>query len=401
MNVSLALLLASLYLAQGVPSGFFAHALPALLRENGVSLELISLAKLLAMPWFFKFLWAPWVDRRPLLPACHYRGWVIVLQATGVACLLAFSLLAVPPVTQWVLLALLAVLVNTCMATQDIAADALAVRCLPVRWRGVGNAIQVAGYKLGMLAGGNGLLVVVAVTGWSSGFVGLAVLLALLMLPVLCFAEPARPPDTAASPAPRSLSLWQEWRALFGRPGMSLWLPVLLTYKLGDALGSGMIKPLLVDSGYTLAEIGQLGLVSSSAGMVAAFVGGLCLTRLGGWRALLLFGGLQAAGLAGWALVPGHGLATPWVYTIAIVEQVSDALSTVALFAAMMGFCRPGHEGGDYTTQMSLFLCGSGLLSLGGGWLASQWGYPPFFVGCGLLGIASLACVQRAIRGSA
>lgn len=44
-------LLTSLNLAQGLPYGFFTQALPAMLRERGVSLEEIGLASLLALPW--------------------------------------------------------------------------------------------------------------------------------------------------------------------------------------------------------------------------------------------------------------------------------------------------------------------------------------------------------------
>ena len=38
-------LLGSLYLAQGLPYGFFTQALPVLLRESGMSLPLIGLAQ--------------------------------------------------------------------------------------------------------------------------------------------------------------------------------------------------------------------------------------------------------------------------------------------------------------------------------------------------------------------
>jgi MFS family permease len=63
-------LLASLYLAQGLPYGFFTQALPVLMREQGASLTLIGATSLLYLPWVLKFLWAPAVDafgtrRRP------------------------------------------------------------------------------------------------------------------------------------------------------------------------------------------------------------------------------------------------------------------------------------------------------------------------------------------------
>ena len=67
-------MLASLYCAQGLPSGLVAHALPALLRQQGVDLALIGLLKLLALPWLLKALWAPWVDRWRHHRLGHARG---------------------------------------------------------------------------------------------------------------------------------------------------------------------------------------------------------------------------------------------------------------------------------------------------------------------------------------
>lgn len=411
MNPRLALLLSSLYIAQGLPSGFFAHALPALLREHGVSLTLIGFAKLLALPWFFKFLWAPTVDRLGAGKSSHYRRWILLMQSFGLLALALLSLLQpenwLSDNLPWFLLA--ALLINTCLATQDIATDALAVKMLSVQQRGLGNSIQVAGYKLGMLAGGNGLLILMASVGLQDGFRWLAAGLFLLMIPALLFHEPivheliVHEPVAATTPVtmkkPRS-NLWQEWQPLLTLPGMHLWLPILLTYKIADSMASSMIRPLLVDSGFSLERIGQIGMAASIAGMLAAFAGGLCERWLGGWRALFWFGVLQSMGLAAWALVPLGWNSDSTVFGIAIFEQMADAMSTVALFAGMMGFCRVNHEGSDYTVQMSLFMVASGTLGLAGGAIAEWLGAPLFFLTMAGLAMLCLGWVARANRVS-
>ena len=61
-----------------------------------------------------------------------------------------------------------------------------------------------------------------------------------------------------------------------------------------------------------------------------------------------------------------------------------------------MGFCREGHEGGDYTVQMSLFMVVSGTLGLGGGAIAQWLGLPVFFLGMGALALLCLGWVLRA-----
>src|SRR5690606_32304460 len=80
-------------------------------------------------------------------------------------------------------------LINLAAATQDVATDGLCVRLLPERWRGLGNSLQVGGYKVGMLAGGSGLLLLADRLDWSWLMASLAALVALLLIPLLRFPE--------------------------------------------------------------------------------------------------------------------------------------------------------------------------------------------------------------------
>src|SRR5262245_16669426 len=84
-------LLASLYLSQGLPFGFFTQALPVLMREQGLSLPDIGLANLLAIPWVLKFAWAPLVDRWGWPSFGRRRSWIVPLQIASVATALVLS----------------------------------------------------------------------------------------------------------------------------------------------------------------------------------------------------------------------------------------------------------------------------------------------------------------------
>ncbi|MEG1093022.1 MAG: MFS transporter, partial [Acinetobacter sp.] len=79
------ILLFSLYWAQGLPVGFMTHALPVILRAEGVSLAHIGGFGLLMLPWSIKIFWAPWVDRYGKKSQGHYRSWIIPLQWLSVA----------------------------------------------------------------------------------------------------------------------------------------------------------------------------------------------------------------------------------------------------------------------------------------------------------------------------
>lgn len=390
-------LLASLYCAQGLPSGLIAHSLPVLLRQSGVDLALIGLLKLLALPWLFKALWAPWVDRISSSRLGHRRGWILPLQTLIILCLAMLALVDQATLFGPAVIALLGVLllVNLAAATQDIATDGLTVRLLPERWRGLGNSVQVGGYKIGMLASGSGLLLSIDVLGWNLALGLLAGLLLLLTLPIRRFDEKSLAPRQSESRESTHgwRLLWQHYRGLVAQPGMGQWLLVVLAFKLGDALGSPMIKPMLVDQGWSNAQLGQLTLITSIAGIGGAVLGGALYTRLGLRSSLIVFGLLQALGIAAMALLVGQGGYSVLVYAVALFEQVADGMSTVALFAGMMARCRPEHEGADYTLQASVQLLLAGAVGAFSGVLAKSLGYAGLFGLAGALGMTALLLI--------
>jgi MFS family permease len=394
-------LLASLYCAQGLPSGLFAHSLPVLLRQHGVDLAVIGMLKLLALPWMFKAIWAPWVDRIASGRLGHHRGWILPLQATVILCVA--SLAAFDPTllfgSQLALLLALILVINLAAATQDIATDGLTVRLLPERWRGLGNSLQVGGYKVGMIISGSGLLLVLDRFGWHASLGGVVLLLVLCTLPVWRFDEKRRIPhqDSAAETALGPRLLLAHYRGLLAEPGMFAWLAVVLSFKLGDALGSPMIKPMLVDQGWSNAMLGQLTLVSSVAGIAGAALGGALYARFGAHRSLFLFGLLQAIGIAAMAMLVTRGGDIVMVYAVALGEQVADGMSTVALFAVMMRRCRPEHEGADFTLQASAQVLLAGMVGATSGVLAKSVGYVPLFLLAGTLGLAALALLRFGI----
>lgn len=393
-------LLALLYFAQGLPSGLIAKALPPLLREQGVSLSAIGFTSLLALPWALKFTWAPFVDRYG-----SRKRWLLVLNSLTMVLML---LVASRDIAAWVdvLPLLLAVLfcLNLVAATQDIATDGYAVSALEPEWRGLGNSIQVVGYKLGMVTGSGLLLWLVAHLGWQASYGTLTTLMLVVIVPVLFM-------DDAPTPA-RQARTHARWHGLRGyartfsefvvRPGLGWWLLTVALYKFGDSLGSRMTGPLLTDRGYSLAEIGVItGIAGATAGVLGAFLGGATLLRLGHREALLGFGVLQAAGLAGYLFVVAGVPGLPALGAIVCVEQFADGLSTVALFTMMMDRCRAHSPGTDYSLQASLMVMVTGLAALGGGVFTDAFGYAAVFSAAALITLLALIPAIFFFRASA
>ncbi len=366
-----ATLLAALYLAQGLPFGFFTLALPVLLRDAGLSLKALSALSLLTLPWAFKFLWAPLLDHRGTR-----RGWLLALQFSSLAA--ALLLTQVDLDSNYRLLFAAAFLFNVIAASQDVVTDGLAVGLLDARERGLGNGVQVGAYRLGMILGGGVLLWLFARTSWRVTFLCMAGLLALTIVPVIRMREPPRTPDIPRIATSQLTIAWAR-RAL--QPGMLTLAGLIFCYRFGDQMVTSLLGPFLVDQGLSLPTIALMkGGVGSTTSLIGAAIGGWFVFTAGRRRALLVSGLAQAACFSLYiaAALGAGGLGLLWAATV--LEGVIGTVATVALFTLMMDAAEPGHAGTDYTLLASVVVLVGILASFTAAVIADELGYAPTFV---------------------
>lgn len=377
-------ILGALYVAQGLPFGFFTQALPVRMREAGMSLEAVGLASLLAAPWALKWSFAPLVDRFG-----SRRAWIVPLQLAAASALLVLSF--AEPERAWPFVLATVLLTNALSAAQDVATDGLAVDLLAPHERGPGNAVQVAGYRAGMIVGGGLLLVVLAEIGWAGALRLLALGTLLTTLPLLALREPPR------TRAP-SVALGAVLDAA-RRPGAARWLVVLVIIKLGDAIATAMLRPMLVDQGRDAAAVGVLlGQLGFGAGLAGALAGGLLVGRLGRGRALVLFALLQTIGLVGYWLAAQNQALVPHAI---VLEHFVGGMTTAALFTCMMDACRAELAATDYTLQASLVVVATGIGASASGVIAGAVGYAGTFALAAALSLAAALLVESLRRGRA
>ncbi|OZG72216.1 MFS transporter [Hahella sp. CCB-MM4] len=400
------MLLISLYFAQGFPAGLVAHVLPPVMREHGLPLEYIGFIKLLALPWVLKFIWAPWVDKRNLFGWGQHRGWIIAMIGWSMLMLGLMSLVAPERMTLLMISGFFVLILglNLGASTQDIATDGLAVKLLPPPLRGWGNALQVGGYKIGMIVCSSLLLMSIDLVGWSVSIGFMVVVLGLCLIPVLIFNESSTFPDTPGSGervSDKHIPLPLEtYLGFLKQPGIVWWIAVLLMFKLPDSLASGMIKPMLVDVGLDLSEIGSITLLSSLVGVAAVFAGGGVYDRLGPRNSLAGMAILQGISLASISLIAGGSLSMGELLALTMFEQLVDSMSNVTLFAVMMHYCRREHEGADYSFQACIQIMFAGLGSVLSGVVAALTGYEVLYWIAGGISVLIAALVLLHFRYS-
>ena len=208
------LVVAVLGFASGLPLALTGQALQAWLSTEGVDIATIGFLSLVGLPYTFKFLWAPLMDRFELWPALgRRRGWLVLTQL-GLAGAL-WALAAIPPKGALQVFALLAVVVAFVSASQDVVIDAYRTDMLRPSQRGLGASLNVLGYRLAMIVSGGVALIwtdPVQGSGWTwpqvyrlmAGLMAGAALLSAFALPRLP-PLPADPQTPARSSARNDL----------------------------------------------------------------------------------------------------------------------------------------------------------------------------------------------------
>jgi PAT family beta-lactamase induction signal transducer AmpG len=138
--------------ASGLPLALTGQAMQAWLTAEGLSVSLIGFLALVGLPYTFKFLWAPLLDRFDLPGFGRRRGWIMVSQA--LIAVLLFALAGVSPVQSLPVFAGLALALAFASATQDVVVDAYRTDLLAPRERGLGSSLTVAGYRVSMIVSG-------------------------------------------------------------------------------------------------------------------------------------------------------------------------------------------------------------------------------------------------------
>ena len=379
-----------LYVAQSVIGGITWSGLPAVMRDEGASLDNIGLLSLIALPWAFKFLWSPAIERFRLPRDGRNNTGRVILIGGAISII---GLLAIGTIGLGSLLPVLACLTVVAFAasTVDIACDGYAVQNLKTSDHSWGNAAQVGGAYLGSAIGAGLFLVLVAQFDWRIAIWVMAALLAVLGLPF--FLTPTAPvPQETRDHSPSIM-------AALRRPEIRRGLMVCAIYVLAMKVALGMLGPFLIDEGIELATVGLLnGIGSLFLGAAGALVGGM-LVRLFGAKAVLVGALLpQAAALAFFALYALQGEWPQWLLMTVSMISSSALMATgfVALYALFMEWSDPKQAGVDFT----LFQCMDALVSIvsgmAAGYVAEYFGFTTFFGTAAAVALAAIPLLALA-----
>ncbi|MCR9201923.1 MAG: MFS transporter [Planctomycetaceae bacterium] len=407
------LTLCGLYVAQGVPWGFVTITFAAWLAEDDQGLTTAEIGPIMAvasLPWSFKFLWGPIMDRFTVKRLGKRRPWIIFAQAMAILVLGSMAFFDDLPGMVWTEtpdasiwkplywlvpgpLAALILLANMFVSIQDVAVDALAVDLLEEKERGIANGLMYGSSYFGTALGGAGLGYVVSQFGIQAGILGQAVILAVIMvLPVMFRERPhpdgigqaptkhslpaatasadgspfAAPAESATSPVAKeseqppatveSGSLIRDLLRAFSLRATILGVFVALGVKIGiGVLTTVFVDYLMKDGGWTQEQYSTVtGGYAVLLGLAGSAIGGLLADRLGAKPVIATTSIVVGLMWIVFGLMPNSLSNKSLVTALLISQEFTFAVLSVGLFSLFMAVSWPRVAATQFTTYMAL-----------------------------------------------
>jgi len=375
----------------GLPLLLTMGVLQAWMMEAGIDLTWIGMITLVQIPYTWKFLWAPFLDRFTLPFLGRRRGWLFVAQIALMASIAGLGY-SDPVKNPWMMIAA-AILVAFFSATQDIVIDAYRREDLPDEELGLGSSMYIYGYRIGMLLASGGGMILADYLSFPLVYLIMSLCLLPGVVTTLLTPEPSVNVDL-----PRSMkeAMVNPLIDYFKRSG-ALWiLTFILLFKIGDTMASAISTPFYLEIGFSKTEIGTVvKLFGTAATMAGALFGGLLLLKLGINRGLWIFGILQALSTACFAILARIGYNISMLAGVIAFENLSSGMGTAAFVAFIASITNKKFTATQYALLTSLMGLPRALASSVTGFMAKNIGWEGFFIGCTLIAIPGLLLLLK------
>ena len=343
--------------SSGLPLSLLSSTFQAWFSDAGLSIWMISSLSLITLPYIFRFLWAPFLDRYQILSLGKRRGWICVMQILIIIGLNAMTFFN-PKVSPGIMI-FLAFILAVFSATQDAAVDAHRVEYLPQNYYGLGASLATTGYRIGMLLSGGIALLIAQNFGWIMTY---RLMSAILIVGVLAIFWSPEPTKIDSSHHGCLESFAAPIQDLISRPDILWFSAFILLFKLGEVFTtsvSGIVVPFLIQGlGFSLATIGYVNKIFGTIALIiGGIVGGGLMLRVNLYRALLYFGLLQAVTNLLFVCLALSGKNITILSIAVIADNFASGMGSIALVALIMRFVNLNYT----ATQFSILICIAGL----------------------------------------
>jgi PAT family beta-lactamase induction signal transducer AmpG len=381
-------------LSSGLPLYVLIQLVPAWLRSNEIDLATIGLFSLVALPYTWKFLWSPLMDRYRLPFLGRRRGWALLAQVGLLVAIVAMG--QFDPRESLNIIVALVFVVALFSASQDIVIDAYRRELLADDELGTGTSLFVNAYRLSSLVPGSLALILSDLLPWSTVYWVTGLFMLLGIATTLMIKEVS---DDALAPHSLREAIIDPFVEFFQRDGIKSGLAILafmFLYKLGDNMATALATPFYIDMGYTRTEIGSVAKVAALwASIAGGIIGGVVMLKVSINRALWLFGAVQVLTIFPyvWLSTAGHSLTG--LFVVVSGEYLGVGLGAIALTAYMARETSKAFTATQFALFSSFIAVPRTFANASTGFLVEWIGWTQFYWICAFVAIPGLLLLVK------
>ncbi len=375
--------------SSGLPLYVLIQLVPAWLRSNDVDLATIGLFALVGLPYTWKFVWSPLMDRYKLPFLGRRRGWALLTQVG-----LLFSIAALgqfDPTASLQAIVVTVFIVALFGASQDIVIDAYRRELLADDELGTGTSLFVNAYRLSSLVPGSLALILSDLLPWSIVYwvTGLFMLVGIATTFIIKEVS-----DDSLAPTTLRQAIVEPFVEFFSRGGIKAGLAILafmFLYKLGDNMATALATPFYLDMGFSRTEIGSIAKFAALwAAIAGGIIGGAVMLKLSINKALWVFGFVQMVTILGyvWLSTVGHHLVG--LFVVVSGEYLGVGLGAIALTAFMARETSKAFTATQFALFSSFLAVPRIFANASTGFIIEAIGYTQFFIVCTLVAIPGI-----------
>ena len=398
----------TLYFAEGLPYVLVVTVSAIMFKQLGISNTEVALyTSWLYLPWVIKPFWSPFVDL-----VKTKRWWLLLTQLILGAGLAGVGLtLNTPNFFRWTLAILWLMAFSS--ATHDISIDGFYMLGLDEGEQSMFVGIRNTAYRIAMIAGQGGLLILVglfqkmfgsAVRAWSLGFLiagGLMILLWLYHSYIL--PHPVADCTTGVSGKNIVKEFGMTFVSYFQKPYIIPALLFILLFRFPEAQ-IGKIAPLFLIDDIANGGLGlttqQIGFAQGTLGVIGlllgGILGGITLSKFGLKKCIwFMVAAISVPDLVyvylSWMPTQNMALISSCIF----IEQMGYGFGFTAYTLFLMYFARGEHQTSHYAISTGIMALGMMLPGMISGWLQEHMGYQWFFVW--IIACCAVTCVVSAL----
>ena len=346
------------------------------MRQQNYSLSVIGLMHFLTLPMILKFIWSPAIDRS-CTTVNDYKRWIYMSGFVFSAFLFVIAFFHYS--TSFYILVALVFILFAVSTTQSIATDALATQVFDRKDKSGVNSMHLMGNFGGRLIGAGILFMIFDRVGWGHINIFLALFAVIALIPLFFNRKLIINREQSLAKQVKMTDIF-----LFFTQRNGIWKQIgfLILYHISMIGTLAMIPLYMVDLGYNKKEIGMInGIIGAAVGLLASFVGGLIVRKIGRHRSRSLFAFFMViTALFIFIITKNAHPSMLFLYISVILIGISYGTSAVVLYTLAMDRVRKGREGTDFSIQLIIAQLSGITAAALSGVFAQHFGYSNLFL---------------------